>query len=186
MAKLVLAMFTSLDGYIEGPGGAFIPPAWSGDMEAHWSGYGLARAAHLIYGRKNFEFNRGFWEAAAGDPNGPSHTDTMNSLPKSVVSTTLTGDPGWNGAVIAGDLAGAIGRLKETAPGDIFAFGGAGVAGSLVKLDLIDEYRILIMPDLFGGGTRLFEPGGPRLGLTLVEHRALDTGAVIVHYRRDR
>ena len=33
MAKLVLSMFVSLDGYIGGAGGAFVPPAWSDDLE---------------------------------------------------------------------------------------------------------------------------------------------------------
>jgi hypothetical protein len=59
MAKLVLAMFTSIDGYIEGPGGEFVPPSWSDDLERHWSGYGLERARHLLYGRTNFLFNKG-------------------------------------------------------------------------------------------------------------------------------
>lgn len=190
MRKLVLAMFTSLDGYIAGPNDAFIPPQWSGDLERHWSGHALERAGHLLYGRVNFLFNKGFWEPADSDPTSPAaaipHADAMNRLPKTVFSRSLAGDPGWNGTLVRDDLPGAVARLKETGEGDLYSFGGAGLAQSLIAHDLVDEYRLMITPDLFGGGKRLFEPGFPRLGLDLIETRPLDTGAVILHYRRDR
>ena len=189
MAKLVLSMFMSVDGYIEGKAG-FVPPAWSDDLERHWSGYALARAGHLLYGRKNFLFNKGFWSAAETDPQSPAagiaYAGTMNSLPKTVFSRTLEGDPGWNAALVKDDLAGAIGKLKREARGDLYLFGGAGLANSIVALDLVDEYRLMVTPDLFGEGTRLFEKGRERLALALLEAKPLDTGAVILHYRRDR
>ncbi|HEX2134447.1 MAG TPA: dihydrofolate reductase family protein [Microvirga sp.] len=190
MAKLVLSMFTSLDGYIEKPGGEFVPPAWSDDLERHWSGYALQRAGHLLYGRTNFLFNKGFWSAADTDPDSPAagiaYSGTMNRLPKTVFSTTLTGDPGWNATLVKDDLAGAVARLKAEADGDLYLFGGAGIANSMVALDLIDEYRLMVTPELFGGGKRLFEVGRPRLALSLIEATPLDTGAVILHYRRGR
>jgi dihydrofolate reductase len=190
MAKLVLAMFMSLDGYIERLGGEFVPPAWSGDLERHWSGYALERAGHLLYGRTNFLFNKGFWSAAETDPKSPAagiaYAGTMNRLPKTVFSTTLTGDPGWNAKLVKDDLAGAVAKLKAEAAGDLYLFGGAGIANSIVTLDLPDEYRLMVTPDLFGDGKRLFENGRPRIGLTLIEAKPLDTGAVILHYRRDR
>jgi dihydrofolate reductase len=189
MAKLVLSMFISLDGYIEGPGGQFMPPAWSGDLERHWSGFALASAGRLLCGRKNFEFNRGFWQPAETDPDSPAaqvgHADPMNALPKTVVSTTLSGDPGWNGTVANGDLAAVVAKLKAETQGDIQCFGGAGIADSLIRRDLIDEYRLMVTPTLFGDGKRLFQDGRPAFELTLIETLPLDTGAVILRYRRD-
>lgn len=185
MTNLVLAMFVSLDGYIEGPGGEFAPPPWSDEVAAHWSNRNLQRTAHLIYGRTNFEFNKGFWTSpeAAGMP----QTEAMNRLPKTVVSHTLSGDPGWNGTVVKDDLAGAVARLKDAvAGGDIYCFGGAALANSLMAEDLVDEFRLMVTPGLLGGGKRLFDEGLPRIGLTLIEAQALDVGSVILHYRRDR
>ena len=75
MRKTVLSMFMSLDGYIAGPNGEFIPPAWSDDLSKHWSGYALSRAGHLLYGRVNFLFNKEFWSAAETDPNSPAAGD---------------------------------------------------------------------------------------------------------------
>jgi len=190
MRKLVLALFMSIDGYIAGPGGEFIGPEWSGDLERHWSGYSLERAGHLLYGRINFLFNKGFWEPAATDPNSPAagipHAATMNRLPKTVVSRTLSADPGWNARLARGDLSSTVAELKQTAAGDIFSFGGAGLAQSLIARDLIDEYRLMITPNLLGDGLRLFAPGFERRQLKLLESKQLDTGAVIVHYERRR
>ena len=189
MGKLVLSMFISLDGYIEGPDG-FTPPAWSDDLETHWAGYGTSRAAHLIYGRTNFEFNKGFWAPAETDPDAPaagiSYAPVMNRLKKSVITRTLKGDLGWNGTAIEGDIAEAVNALKASVDGDIHCFGGAGAAQALVERDLFDEYRLMVTPDLFGGGKRLFEPGFSRIDLELIETLPLDTGAVILHYRRKR
>jgi len=47
-------------------------------------------------------------------------------------------------------------------------------------------YRIMVTPDLFGDGKRLFDEGRPAIALKLLEAKALDTGAVILHYRPDR
>lgn len=190
MRKLVLSMFVSLDGYIAGPGGEFIGPQWSADLEKHWSGYALGRAGHLLYGRVNFLFNKGFWEPAATDPSSPAahvpHAADMNRLPKSVASRTLSGDPGWNARLLGADLAQAVAELKRTAAGDIFSFGGAGIAQSLIAHDLVDEYRLMITPNLFGDGVPLFGRGFRRQDLKLIDTRTLDTGAVVVHYERHR
>lgn len=190
MALLVLSMFTSLDGYIEKPGGEFVPPPWSDEVEREWSLHALGRAGHLLYGRVNFLFNKGFWSAAETDPAsiaaGISYAGTMNRLPKTVVSRTLSGDPGWKGRIAGPDLAAEVVRLKRDVTGDIFAFGGAGLANSLLSLDLVDEMRLMITPLLFGDGKRLFADGRPEARFALTEAKALDTGSVILRYRRAR
>jgi dihydrofolate reductase len=190
MAKLVLAMFTSLDGCIEGADGTFRPPPWSDEVERNWSHDGLSRARHLVYGRRNFLFNREFWTPAETDPNSIaasiSYAGTMNRMPKTVFSTTLEGEPGWNATLARGDAPGTVARLKATVDGDIFCFGGAGLARTMIAHDLPDEYRIMVTPTIFGSGKRLFADGLPALDLELIDLRRLDTGSVIVHYRRPR
>jgi hypothetical protein len=56
------------DGYIEGPNGEFVPPPWSAEVGQVWSEHNLSHAGHLIYGRVNFQFNKGHWtsQVAAG------------------------------------------------------------------------------------------------------------------------
>lgn len=188
MADLVLSVFTSLDGYIEKPGGVFAPPPWSDEIERDWARAAVDRAGHLLYGRVNFLFNKGFWSAAETDPTSPaagvSYAARMNALPKTVVSRTLTGDPGWNARIAGPDLAAEVARLKREAPGDIFAFGGAGLSHNLLALDLVDEFWLMITPELYGDGKPLFRGGRPEVTMHLIESRVLDVGSVILRYRR--
>jgi dihydrofolate reductase len=188
MADLVLSVFTSLDGYIEKPGKVFASPPWSDEIERDWAHAAVSRAGHLLYGRVNFLFNKGFWSPAETDPTSPaagiSYAARMNALPKTVVSRTLTGEPGWNARIAGPDLAAEVARLKREATGDIFAFGGAGLSHSLLSLDLVDEFWLMITPALFGGGTPLFRDDRPEVAMRLIENRTLDVGSVILRYRR--
>lgn len=179
MRKLILSMFMSLDGYIEGPDG-FVAPAWSDEVGREWSGWAREYGGHILYGRVNFEFNKGFW--TSDDAKDMPEAGFMNRMPKSVASRTLTGDLGWNGRAV-GDLAAEVARLKAEDGKDVLSFGGAGLAHSLIAQDLVDEYRLMVRPLLLGGGKRLF-PDGVHRDLRLVEEKRLDVGALIVRYAR--
>jgi dihydrofolate reductase len=190
MADLVLTIFTSLDGYFTRPGGEFAPPPWSEEVGRKWSTAALSRARHLLYGRVNFLFNKGFWGAAETDPDSPAagidYAGTMNALPKTVVSRTLTGDPGWNGRIAGPDLAAEVARLKrEVTGGDIYAFGGSSLANSLFALGVVDEFWIMITPQLLGSGEPFFRGGRPEAMMRLVDCRTTDVGSVILRYRKD-
>lgn len=184
MRKLILSMFMSLDGHIEGPNGEFVPPDWSDEMQTHWSDDTMGRAGLLIYGRKNFTWQSEFWQAAAADDSDPSQAfaKLMCETPKLVVSSTLK-DPDWNATLAEPDLAAHINRLKAEPGGDIVALGGAGLANTLIGLGLVDEFKILIMPALLPGGTPLFQDGYAREKLKLISTQAVDTGSVILKYR---
>src|SRR5213075_886652 len=64
---------------------------------------------------------------------------------------------------------------------DLFLFGSADLAGSLIPHRLIDEFRIALNPVILGGGTPLFKPG-EKIGLQLTDSRALSNGVVILRY----
>ena len=183
MAKVVLAMFMSLDGYIAGPNDELVPPPWSDEMVEAWVDHNLKNAGHLIYGRVNFEFNKAYWTSP--EAAGQSETEAMNRLPKTVISRSLSGDPGWNAKVASGDLAAVVAGLKRSVTkGDIYSFGGAGLAESLMRQGLVDEYYLMVTPNLLGDGKPLFGAGIPRGELELIQARPLDIGSVILHYRR--
>ena len=76
-----------------------------------------------------------------------------------------------------------LAQLKESVTGgDIYCFGGAGLANSLMARSLVDEYYLMVTPQLFGDGKRLFGPGLPRLDLALSSAKVLDVGSVLLHY----
>jgi dihydrofolate reductase len=64
MRSVVLAMFTTLDGFIAGPNGELVPPPWSADAQTHWSDANLDLAGTVVYGRKSYEgmaqYSQGF------------------------------------------------------------------------------------------------------------------------------
>lgn len=58
------------------------------------------------------------------------------------------------------------------------------MAKSLMLENLVDEYYLMVMPKVLGGGKRLFDSGIPRIDLQLIEARRLDIGSMILHYAR--
>ena len=189
MGTLTASMFMTVDGFTEKPDGTLISPAWSGDLQVHWSGANAHEGQMLLYGRRAFEINAGIWPSAAEDATNPddyrAFAETMNALPKAVVSDSLQ-EVGWNTTVEAGPLDQVVDRLKERFDGEIVAVGGLSLVSSLVAGGLADRLRFLVMPDVAGAGRSIFDdqPGMRRaeLPLELVSNQTMDTGAIIVEY----
>ena len=81
----------------------------------------------------------------------------MNEIPKVVFSNSLTSSDWDETAIVSGDLADNVARLKqERSGGYLLAQGGARFARSLVEIGLIDEYRLVVHPIVLGAGERLF------------------------------
>lgn len=80
----------------------------------------------------------------------------MNRIPKVVASRTVTDVGAWdNSSLMVGDLPEAVAKYKTGH--DVIVVGSASVVHALARHDLVDEYRILVFPDLVGSGTRLFD-----------------------------
>jgi dihydrofolate reductase len=134
-----------------------------------------------IMGRAAYQSMASYFPTAPDDdPNaGP-----LNSGRKVVFSRTLkTAD--WAGTTIAsGDLAEEVGKLRRGGDGYIVAHGGISLWRSLARLDLIDEYRITMVPYLAGQGPRLFEDAGQSRQLELVSSIAFSSGLQLDYRRR--
>jgi dihydrofolate reductase len=108
----------------------------------------------------------------------------MNEIPKLVASTTLRGPLEWNATVIDGDVATAVTALKQHSGGDIEVYGSATLVQTLMRHDLIDEYRIAVHPVVLGHGTPLFTQPSVATTLELAAARTLDSGVVNLTYIR--
>jgi dihydrofolate reductase len=85
----------------------------------------------------------------------------------------------------AGDLKPLVARIKTESPKDIWLLGGSDLIRSFIEEDLIDEYRIFVMPLLLGSGIPLFKPfAGPQRELSLAGSITYPGGAVELRYRR--
>ena len=184
MRKVIYSMTVSLDGYIADPNGEI---DWSApDEELHRFHNERVRelGAHLL-GRRLYQ-EMLYWETADEDPSATDYTlefaRIWKALPRIVFSNTLERVEG--NARLAGDnVAEEVARLKEQ-PGQDVAVGGAGLASTLIKLDLVDEYQLFVSPVVLGGGTPYFPPLNARINLELVETRTFGSRVVYVRYRR--
>ena len=103
-----------------------------------------------------------------------------------MVSSARTDFPWTNSHHIAGDLRSSVQKLKDTAPNGVL-LGSARLATGLERLDLIDEYHLLVHPRIAGHGPTLYESGLPGTRrLELLSAKPLRSGAVAMHYRRAR
>ncbi len=90
----------------------------------------------------------------------------------------------WSTARVAtGDLAEEVARLKQEPGKDVLAHGGATFAQSLVRLGLVDEYRLLVHPVALGRGLPLFSGLAAPIDLDVVEVKSFRGGAVAHVYR---
>ena len=184
--RCVLWMVVSVDGYINGPGGEFIPPAWSADLD-EWAAQVANRFDTLLFGRAGWAGMADYWSAAETDPaTSPAARDLarfMNGTRKIVFSRTLPDAGRWiNSEVADADVATVVAREKAKPGKEMAILPGARFAQSALAADVVDELSLLTIPELFGHGTRLFEGHGLRRDLELVHTRVMDTGAVLQQY----
>ena len=107
----------------------------------------------------------------------------MNDIPKVVFSGTLERAEWADSRIARGDLAEEIAELKREPGKDMLAWGGAAFAQSLTRLELVDEYRLVLQPVAVGHGLPLFKDLTAPLRLELVDAQTYSTGAALHVYR---
>ena len=169
----------TLDGLFEGAASwdlNFHKYAWDEELE-RFSIEQLRTAEMLLFGRVTYEGMAAYWQSAQGEV-----AEFMNSLPKVVFSWTLDRAEWKNTKLVSGDAAAEVLRLKREGERNIFVFGSADLSRTLTEQGLFDEYRLGLVPVVLGSGKPLFGRSKKRLGMTLLEARALSSGCVILRY----
>ena len=186
MGRIVVTEFVSLDGVTEDPGGAedFKHGGWSfeisrGDEGDRFKLDETMASEALLLGRVTYEGFAKAWPTRDGE-----FADKFNSMPKYVVSSTLT-DPEWtNTTVLEGDLADEVSRLREQHDGDIVVHGSMQLVEALLENDLIDELRLMVFPVVLGSGKRLFGETSGKKPLKLSDSKIVGDGVAILVYER--
>ena len=177
MGKLINSTYITLDGVVEKP------HEWPSTGDRGGEGDKiqtdlLLNCDALIMGRRTYEGFAPVWPTRSGDP----MSDKINTMPKFVVSTTLT-DPEWdNTVVISDDPVSEIGRLKEE--GAVIQYGFGRLTFTLMKAGLLDGLRLWFHP-LFLGNAQphdLIYPHCPPAMFSLVDTTPLENGVVILSY----
>ncbi len=173
MARLVLGMNVSLDGYVDHD--RFSPePA----LFRHFTGI-VAGLTGSLYGRGLYQLMQ-YWDADQPGWGEDEHAfaRAYRAMPKWVASRSLRG-VGPHATLLTGDLAAAVARLKADHAGEI-AMGGPVLAQGLAGTGLIDAYRLYVHPVVLGHGRPLFR--GPAPPLRLLSHDRVGGDVVCLTY----
>src|SRR5690348_5617095 len=179
MRRIITATYMTLDGVVQRP------EAWTfdyrSDEAAQVSHDQLFAADALIMGRHTYDIFAGHWPTVT-DPSG--FADRMNSIPKYVLSTTMS-RPSWTNTTVLGgeDVAGRIRDLaRQPGDGSILQYGYGPVTRLLIDHDLLDELHIWLHPLLVGnsGPADQISAAGTQCRLRLSDVRRFDSGLVIL------
>ena len=144
MGLLTFGLNITLDGCVDHQEGVV-------DDETHAFFIRLMdEAGAMLWGRVTYEMMENAWPAVArGDQEAPpamkEWAAKLEAKPKYVVSSTRTDFPWTNSHHIAGDLREGVQKLKDATPAGVL-LGSGNLATELDRLDLIDEYRMLVHP----------------------------------------
>jgi dihydrofolate reductase len=188
MGKLVVTQFVSLDGVMEAPGGEdFKYPGWSFAFDRGEDGneFKLRETLDtdvLLLGRVTYESFAGAWPEREGE-----FADKFNTMPKYVVSSTLT-EPEWNNTtVLTGNASENAARIKEEIDGIVQVPGSLRLVQELLDSDLVDELHLMVFPVVLGTGRRLFGETSDKSDWRLTEARPVGTdGVLVLVYERAR
>jgi len=186
VGRIVVTEFVSLDGVMEDPGGAegYEHGGWSfqvsrGDEGDKFKLDELVDAEAQLLGRVTYE---GFAKAWPSITDEAGFAAKMNSMPKYVVSSTLT-NPEWqNTTVLSGDVAEEVSKLKQEVDGNILVAGSARLVQALIDHDLVDELRLMVYPVVLGSGKRLFGTTSDKRALRLADSKVVGDGVQILVY----
>lgn len=185
MRRIRYGMNVSLDGYMEDAQGSIGFTTPSDELHRHFNQRELDIDTHL-YGRRLYETMVPYWSAALTDPEqddiGREYALNWSQAENVVFSRTLR-EVQAGCRLVSTDAVEEVRRLKQL-PGKDMDVGGATLAAALMAADLIDEYRVYIVPVILGGGKPFFALGIAVNGLKLTDVQRFDGGVVMLSYDR--
>lgn len=187
MRKLIVQTFLTLDGVMQAPGGpgeddsgGFTHSGWSVNYWDERMGQVMDEAMgvpfDLVLGRETYEIFAAYWPNASDEDGGKP----LNDATKYVASR---GHPAldWSKSVlIDGDAAEGVAALRREDGPDLQVHGSGNLIQTLLRNNLVDEFRLWVFPLVIGSGKRLFAEGTIPSGLKLLESTVSTTGVVMV------
>jgi len=189
MRKLIVSTFVTLDGVMQAPGGpeeddsgGFAHGGWSVNYWDERMGQVMDEATSkpfaMLLGRKTYDIMAAYWPHAPEEAGGKPFNDAT----KYVVSRSRPRLEWSNSVLIEGDAAEGIAALKKEDGPELQVHGSGNLIQTLLRHNLVDQYRLWVFPLVIGSGKRLFAEGTIPSGLKLVDSKTSTTGVVIGTY----
>ena len=188
MRRLTGAVFVSLDGVMQAPGGpeedprggfrfgGWVQPFWGEDMGPFEQ---LIMGEYdLLLGKRTYDIFSGYWPYNQDDPIGAK----FQRIDKYVL--THSDEPlEWdNSRRISGDTAEAVAELKRSEGRDLLIQGSSTLYVPLLASGLIDRLVLITFPVILGEGKRIFDGSQAPGALKLVDHFVSNTGVVLTAF----
>ncbi len=189
MRKLIVSTFLTLDGVMQAPGGpeeddsdGFAHGGWSvnywDDQMGAVMGEAMSTPFDLVLGRKTYDIFAAYWPHASEE----AGARPLNDATKYVASRGRPTLEWRESVLIEGDAAEGIAALKKGDGPELQVHGSANLIQTLLRHNLVDQYRLWVFPLVIGSGKRLFSEGTIPAGLKLVDTVVSSTGVVISTY----
>ena len=141
-------------------------------------GEAMSAPFDLVLGRKTYDIFAAYWPHASDEAGAKQ----LNDATKYVASRSRPALEWSNSVLIDGDAAEGIAALKQGDGPELQVHGSGNLIQTLLRHDLVDEYRLWVVPVVIGSGKRLFSDGTVPAGLKLVGSTVSSTGVVIGTY----
>jgi dihydrofolate reductase len=174
MGAIVETTLMSLDGQVRDPM-RFALPYFDADAQADALELLQAHDA-MVFGRRTFEALGAAWAGQSG-----AFADRINTIPKYVVSSTLTEAAWGNSQIVTGDPVTAVKALKEQHERGLVTYGHGQLSRTLLANGLIDVVRFNVHPVVAGGVPEPLQEQAS--AFTLTGARTRDSGVVVLTYR---
>lgn len=189
MRRLIVSTFLTLDGVMQAPGGPgedddadFAYGGWSVNYWDEQMGKVMTDAMSvpfdLVLGRRTYEIFAAYWPHAPEEAGGKP----LNDATKYVASRSRPTLEWRNSVLIEGGAAEGIAALKQQDGPELQVHGSGNLIQTLLRHNLVDQYRLWVFPLVIGSGKRLFSDGTIPSGLKLVDSCVSTTGVVIGTY----
>jgi dihydrofolate reductase len=189
MAKLIVSILSSLDGYCAGPGGTLDGLPMDGAFDVHNLDL-MRRAGTLLFGATTYPMFEAYWPGVdrgpGSDPVQREIAERVAAARKLLVSDRLRvrTDSPWAGTEVVPRVQARtrIAELKAEAGPDLLIYGSHVLCSDLLMHGLVDELHLLMGNVLLGGGVPTFEPGLVQAWKLLGKRRLPGSEVVALHY----
>jgi dihydrofolate reductase len=192
MRKVIGAVFVSLDGVMQAPGGPEEDRSGGFDLGGWLFPYFdeaggrridalFSEPFDLLLGRRTYDIFAAYWPFVEGEEAGLG-----GRFDRAAKYVLTRGDQplAWENSRRLASLD-ALAEVKRGEGPDLIVQGSSTLYPQLLAAGLIDRLILMTFPVVLGGGKRLFGDGTPPRSMRLVEHEVTPRGVIIATYEPD-